>query len=60
MSYIRKTIDIYEIQSCYYGEWSTETVEYTRKDALAQLKCYRANINQPLRIIKKRELKQND
>ena len=54
MAYIRKTRDEYEIQgNCGYG-WEVETTEETWKDAKAQAKCYRENVNYPIRIVKKR------
>ena len=54
--YKRKTTDEYEIQGYYSstGEWETETCEETLKEAKAQAKCYRANVNYPIRIVKKR------
>ena len=52
--YKRKTYDEYEIQgNCGYG-WDLETTELTMKDAKIQAKCYRENVNYPIRIIKKR------
>ena len=55
MAYIRKTKDVYEIQSnCGYG-WDLETTEETYKEARDQLKTYRANLSYPVRIVKKRE-----
>lgn len=52
--YIRKTKDEYEIQgNCGYG-WECETTEETWKAAKVQAKCYRENVNYPIRIIKKR------
>ncbi len=54
MAYIRKTRDEYEIQgNCGYG-WEVETTEENWKDAKAQAKCYRENVNYPIRIVKKR------
>jgi len=56
MPYIRKTEDEWEIQGytgSQYG-WECETTETNRKDALAQVKCYRENVNYPMRIVKKR------
>lgn len=55
MAYVRKTVDVYEIQgNCGYG-WECETVENSWKAAKAQAKCYRDNVNYPIRIVKKRE-----
>lgn len=52
--YNRKTKDEYEIQgNCGYG-WDMETCEETLKEAKAQAKCYRENVNYPIRIVKKR------
>ena len=56
--YIRKTIDIWEIQSLNDGEWGTECTEYSHHDAIEQLKCYRENLRQPVRIHKSREKKE--
>lgn len=55
MAYIRKTRDEYEIQGYIsgYGR-EIETTEETWKAAKAQAKCYRENVNYPIRIIKKR------
>lgn len=54
MAYVRKTYDEYEIQgNCGYG-WDCETTEETWKEARAQAKCYRENVNYPIRIVKKR------
>ena len=52
--YRRKTHDEFEIQgNCGYG-WEMETTEMNFKDAKAQAKCYRENVNYPIRIVKKR------
>ena len=52
--YQRKTKDEYEIQgNCGYG-WDVETTEENIKDAKAQAKCYRENVNYPIRIVKRR------
>ena len=52
--YIRKTRDEYEIQGNYGYGWECETTEETLKEAKAQAKCYRENVNYPIRIVKKR------
>lgn len=52
--YIRKTYDEYEIQGNNGYGWECETTEETYKDAKAQAKCYRENVNYPIRIVKKR------
>ena len=55
MAYVRKTRDVFEIQgNCGYG-WEMETCEETIKAARIQAKCYRDNVNYPIRIVKKRE-----
>jgi hypothetical protein len=41
--YKRKTVDEWEIQGLYSGQWETVTTEESRKDAKEQLKCYREN-----------------
>jgi len=54
VAYKRKTYDEYEIQgNCGYG-WDVETTEDTLREAKAQAKCYRENVNYPIRIVKKR------
>ena len=55
MAYIRKTYDEYEIQvlSSDFG-WECETTEKTYKEARQQARCYRENVNYPIRIVKKR------
>ena len=54
MTYIRKTRDEYEIQGNNGYGWECETAEETRKDAKAQAKCYRENVDYPIRIVKRR------
>lgn len=54
MAYHRKTTDEYEIQGNNGYGWECETVEETWRDAKAQAKCYRDNVNYPIRIVKKR------
>ena len=52
--YVRKTKDEYQIQgNCGYG-WDVETYEETYKEAKDQAKCYRDNVSNAIRIIKKR------
>jgi len=58
--YIRKTIDEYEIQGNNGYGWECETTEETYKAAKEQLKCYRENVNYPVRIVKKRVKKENN
>ena len=55
MAYIRKTVDIWEIQGCYYGVWEMVTTETSRKEARERIKEYRANAPMAYRIVKKRE-----
>lgn len=53
--YKRKTVDIWEIQSLYFGVWETETTETTKTAARIQYKAYCENVpNIPHRIIKRR------
>lgn len=40
---LRKTMDRWDIETNYGYGWEVECSEYTRKDAKAQLKCYREN-----------------
>lgn len=57
--YQRKTVDVWEIQgNCGYG-WECECTEESRNNAIAQAKCYRENVNYPIRIVKKREKIEN-
>ena len=59
MAYIRKTVDIYEIQGDYGFGYGFETVcaEYNYKDAKQRLKEYRENEKGIFRIKKTREKK---
>lgn len=60
MVYQRKTRDRWDIEgNCGYG-WDVECSEYTRKEAIAQLQCYRENVSYPVRIVKRREKINND
>ena len=43
MAYVRKTVDTFEIQGFYYGEWEMLTTETNKKDAFRALKEYREN-----------------
>lgn len=52
--YERKTHDEYEIQGNNGYGWEVETTEETWADAKAQAKCYRENVNYPIRIVKRR------
>ena len=44
----------YHIQGYHkhYG-WETETIELTLEEAQEQLKCYKENVDYPVRILKK-------
>lgn len=42
--YKRKTRDRWDIMTNYGYGWECECSEYTRKEALEQLKCYRENV----------------
>ena len=54
--YVRKTKDIFVVQGNYGQGWETVTTEDTRKEALAQLWCYRENETQyPHRVVTERE-----
>ena len=54
--YIRKTIDVWEVQGYFGNEWEMVTVEDTKKEALNRFKCYRENDRKhPYRFIKKRQ-----
>ena len=58
--YIRKTEDEYTIEgNCGYG-WDTEYNCEDLKDAKIQLKCYKENVNYPVRIAKHRIKKGDD
>jgi len=57
--YQRKTIDEWEIQGNNGYGWECETTEGTLKEARDQAKCYRENVNYPIRIVKKRVAKEN-
>ena len=54
--YIRKTRDIFTVQGLYAGNWEEETSETTRREGIARLKEYRANMPEYAhRLIKTRE-----
>lgn len=55
MAYIRKTVDIWEVQGYYYGVWEMVTTETSRKEARERIKEYRTNAPMAYRIVKKRE-----
>lgn len=50
----RKTLDSYDIESLYDGEWSVECSEYTLAEARKTLKEYRDNCPQTSLRIKHR------
>lgn len=52
--YVRKTIDVYYIVSCYGIETACENL----KEAKENLKDYRENVNYPVWIEKHREKKE--
>lgn len=54
--YSRKTIDLYIVEGFYFGSWEEETAETTRREGIARLKEYRANMPEYAhRLIKRRE-----
>lgn len=56
MAYHRKTKNVWEVQSFYYGKWERLTTEETRREAAVQKKCYDENERGvPHRIKKVRE-----
>lgn len=57
MAYQRKTCDRWDIMTNYGYGWDCECSEYTRREALAQLKCYRENVGDrcEIRLEKHRE-----
>ncbi len=59
MAYVRKTVDEYDIEGYYNGEWEVECTESTFKDAKAQIKLYRENAPNAYRI-RKRRIKKTD
>lgn len=56
MAYQRKTKDVWEFWVDYGQGWEHETTEASRKDAVAQRRCYRDNgIYAPIKIRRRRE-----
>lgn len=54
--YVRKTRDVWHLLINYGQGEEHECTEFSRKDALEQLRTYRANCPQyPARIVRKRE-----
>jgi hypothetical protein len=47
----------YSIQQLWSGTWEEVTTESTFQDAKNQVKCYRDNMPQPVRMVKRRVLK---
>lgn len=43
MAYVRKTHDVFEVQSLYNGEWETVYESLNRQDSRLRLKEYREN-----------------
>lgn len=59
MAYVRKTIDVFEVQGLYLGKWELECNELNPKEAKQRAKEYRENNpSVPIRIRRHRELKQ--
>ena len=54
MAYQRTTVDYYSIQGNNGYGWEEETIEETFRAAKEQAKCYRENVNYPIRIKSKR------
>lgn len=55
MSYNRKTIDRWDIETNYGYGWEVEISEYTLKEAKQQYKCYLENCSGAVRLVKRRE-----
>jgi hypothetical protein len=53
--YTRKTKDVWGLFGYYGTEWEEILTEESKKEALEQLKTYRANENYPFKIKKYRE-----
>ena len=58
MTYIRKTVDRWDIMSNYGYGWECEVSEYTFKEAKQRLKEYRENGGGVYRLEKHREKKE--
>ena len=43
MAYVRKTVDVFDIEGRYAHSWEAVTSEETWKDARAQVRAYREN-----------------
>lgn len=60
MAYVRKTIDRWDIESYEPGYgWSVECSEYTGREARQTYKTYRENCTSALRLVKRREKKED-
>lgn len=59
MSYVRKTVDVWDVETNYGYGWECETTEDTRKEAAEMAQCYRENSygRYIVRIRKRREYK---
>lgn len=60
MTYIRKTVDRWDIETNYGYGWETENSEYTLKDAKRSYKEYKENASGAVRMIKRREHKNDN
>jgi len=55
MAYIRKTQDVWEIQTNYGYGWEVENTETTLKDARRSYREYCENVRGAVRVRKRRE-----
>ena len=59
MAYVRKTVDRWDIETNYGYGWETECCEYTWAEAKQRLHEYRENIRGAVRLVKRREKKED-
>lgn len=59
MAYVRKTVDRWDIETNYGYGWETECSEYTWAEAKQRLQEYRENIRGAVRLVKRREKKED-
>lgn len=59
MAYVRKTVDRWDIETNYGYGWETECSEYTWAEAKQRLREYRENIRGAVRLVKRREKKED-
>lgn len=59
MAYVRKTVDRWDIETNYGYGWETECSEYTWAEAKQTLREYRENIRGAVRLVKRREKKED-